>query len=290
VPELPEVETIRRDLYQVLRHKTILKLDVNKTKQVRGDIESFTRVLEGNSFSNIERRGKLLIFTLSNTDTFLLTHLKMTGQLIYQDGEKVIAGGHSHAQSELNFALPNKYTHIIFTFDDGSRLFFNDMRQFGYLQLVDLPGKTAIESNYGLEPLSEAFELEYFQAQIKRYMRATIKKLLLDQQAIAGIGNIYADEICFQAKVRPDRLVTSLTEAEIVQLYDSIKPLLLLAIKHRGTTFNDYRDARGNKGNFVRLLKVYGRAGQQCSRCERAKIEKIKHAGRGTHFCPQCQV
>lgn len=289
MPELPEVETIRRDLQEALLNKAILKLDIKKPKLIKGSVAGFKRQVEGHHFVKVERRGKLLIFTLDQPQTYLLVHLKMTGQLIYVDGAATIAGGHNPTKAEQILELPNKYSHVIFHFGDGSTLYFNDLRQFGYLQIVDEAGREQAERKFGPEPLSSAFNLTVWQGLARRYPRSSVKKLLLNQAAIAGIGNIYADEICFRAKVKPDRLISSLTPKEVTAVYKSIKPILKLAIKHRGTTFNDYRDARGRKGNFVKLLAVYGRKGESCKNCYRDVIVKVRHSGRGTHYCPNCQ-
>ncbi|MDO8471882.1 MAG: bifunctional DNA-formamidopyrimidine glycosylase/DNA-(apurinic or apyrimidinic site) lyase [bacterium] len=289
MPELPEVETIRRDLQEALLNKAILKLDIKKPKLIKGSIAGFKRQIESHHFVNVERRGKLLIFTLDQPETYLLIHLKMTGQLIYVDGVSTIAGGHNPTKAEQNLKLPHKYSHVILHFVDGSTLYYNDLRQFGYLQVVDRQGREAAERKFGPEPLSSAFSLSLWQGLVRRYPRSSVKKLLLNQTAIAGIGNIYADEICFRASIKPDRIVGQLKPKEVIDLFKSIKPILKLAIQHRGTTFNDYRDARGRKGNFVKLLAVYGRKGQSCQNCRQAVIVKIRHSGRGTHYCPNCQ-
>lgn len=289
MPELPEVETIRRDLQAALLNKPILKVDVRKPKLIKGSITRFRRQVEGHHFVRVERRGKLLIFTLDQPLIYLLVHLKMTGQLIYVDGESTIAGGHNPTKIEQILELPNRYSHVIFHFGDGSNLYFNDLRQFGYLQIVDQAGRELAERKFGPEPLSSAFTLAVWQGLVRRYPRSSVKKLLLNQMAIAGIGNIYADEICFRAKIKPDRLVGAINLEEVRAIYESVKPILRLAIKNRGTTFNNYRDARGRKGNFVKLLAVYGRKGERCQNCQRGEIVKIRHSGRGTHYCPNCQ-
>lgn len=286
MPELPEVETIKRALGKKIRHKKIKRLDVRKLKIVRGSVSVFKRTLLGQCFSRIDRRAKLLIFEISGGNKFLLIHLKMTGQLIYESGRTTIAGGHSWPP--LDRRLPSKYSHVIFTFRDGSRLFFNDLRQFGYLQLVDRATKDKIIAGYGLEPLTREFTLPRF-AQVFRGKKTWLKALLLNQGLIAGIGNIYADEICHAAGMRPTRKVSTLKAADIKRLYAASQEILRKAVEKRGTTFSDYVDADGRTGNYLRYLKVYDRAGKKCLTCKKGTIIKIKIGSRGTRYCPACQ-
>lgn len=287
MPELPEVETIRRDLDSVLVGQKILGLSVGKPKLVRNNLVNFEQQVVGQEIKGVKRRGKLLIVVLGN-DSYILVHLKMTGQLIYRSQEQLVAGGHSLSRAEDNFNLPNKYTHLQLHLD-GATLFFNDLRQFGYWQLVDAQGREQAESKYGLEPLSKEFNFNKWLALTRRFGRSTVKSLLLNQSVVAGIGNIYADEIAFSAGVLPSRRVESLNKEELKAVFLAIKPILKDSIKHRGTTFNDYRDASGKKGNYVSKLKVYGRKGESCRRCKKGVIEKTKQNGRGTHYCLSCQ-
>lgn len=285
MPELPEVETIRRDLASCVLHKKIKKVDVKKSRLVRNSASFFVKSLKNNEFTGIDRVGKLIIFVLKNKE-YLLVHLKMTGQLIYQDKKSQIAGGHSYNSDEMVY--PNKYTYIIFTFSDGSNLYFNDMRTFGYLQVVDEKELDRIKSAYGIEPIDPEVKLsDWRKVFINR--RTNLKALLLNQKVIAGIGNIYADEICFASRIRPDRPVFKLTKSEVDLLFKNSKRILQQAIKKRGTTFNNYVDGQGQKGNFVKYLRVYGRTGKICLNCRKVKIKRIKLAGRSTHFCPNCQ-
>ncbi len=285
MPELPEVETIRRGLARSIVGKKIAKVQVRKPAMIRGSAQSLVRAIRAAQFSKIGRRGKLLIFYIKGHDKYLLVHLKMTGQLIYRQGKKKLAGG--HPWPPFGASLPNKYSHITIDFADGSQLFFNDLRQFGYMQLVNAKILAPVLARYGPEPLQAGFSLQKFQQHFQA--RKTILKVaLLDQQLVAGIGNIYADEICFHARLLPQRSIPSLSTQEIRAVHKAIPKVLGLAVKHRGTTFSDYRDSTGKKGNFVRLLKVYGRAGLLCKRCS-TPIQKTKLAGRGTHYCPNCQ-
>jgi formamidopyrimidine-DNA glycosylase len=253
---------------------------------VRGSLVDFIRNIKGKKFTEISRAGKLLIFHLSS-GFFLLTHLKMTGQLIYKKKEKIEAGGHKILDSDLK-DLPNKYSHIIFNFADKSRLFFNDMRQFGYMKLVNKKEKTAVEEKYGLDPLSSVFTNKSFFELLKN-KKGKIKTVLMNQSFIAGIGNIYADEICFEAKVRPDRKTESLTKKEKEKIFLLCKTILKKAVKHKGTTFRDFRNGDGRPGGFAKFLKVYQKEKSLCLSCQKAKIEKMKVGGRGTRFCPNCQ-
>lgn len=293
MPELPEVETIKNDLRQKILKKKIKKVDLRLKKIVKSSKRSFALDLEGNKFTNIKRRGKLLIFDLSQKNKYLLIHLRMTGQLIYQKGKKITAGGHSdnrrdETMSRLYDYLPNKHTHIIFHFNDKSQLFFNDLRRFGVVKIVDKNELEKITSNFGVEPFGKDFSLEVFKNIIES-KNGNIKAFLLNQKYIAGIGNIYADEILFEAKVLPNRKTDSLKKEEVKKIFQAIKKILKKAVKYRGTTFNAYIDARGQKGNFTKFLKVYKREGKKCLRCKKGIIQKIKIAGRGTRHCNKCQ-
>jgi formamidopyrimidine-DNA glycosylase len=303
MPELPEVETIRRDLQSKIVGKNITDVLVRDKRTVKGSVASFGKVLSRNKFIKIERRGKLLLFGLED-GKYLLVHLKMTGQLILAESGKgiprgqppsgkvesgrVIAGGHSFKGGQ-SFHLPDKHTRVVMEFSDNSKLFFNDLRVFGYMKIVTGKERDRIFNNdFGLEgdQLGRLKVEQFIKLFVNRKTR--IKAFLLDQKIIAGIGNIYADEICFCTGVRPSRRVNELTHAEIKRLFKCTPKILKLAVKHRGTTFNNYVDSGGNKGNFVQFLKVYGRGGGKCRRCS-GIIKKIKQGGRGTHFCPDCQ-
>lgn len=288
MPELPEVETIRRGLAGRLTGKKITAVEVKKERLVRGSKATFRKALLGQKIAGIERRGKLLAFRLDpNSDKkYLLIHLKMTGQLIYRFGSQTVLGGHGEGvQPE---ELPNKYSYIIFTFADGSKLFFNDRRQFGYMKVASAEEKEAIWQAFGIDPLDRRlYSWERFR-QALGGRKTLLKMVLLNQRVIAGIGNIYADEICFAAKVRPQRRISSLREAELKALYKASLKIITAAVRARGTTFSDYRDAAGRMGGFHKLLKVYGRGGAACVR-DGATLKKIRAAGRGTVYCPICQ-
>ncbi|MDD5527522.1 MAG: bifunctional DNA-formamidopyrimidine glycosylase/DNA-(apurinic or apyrimidinic site) lyase [Patescibacteria group bacterium] len=302
MPELPEVETIRRDLTKKIVGKKIISVEVKDKKL--GETKNFSRVLVGNKISAAERIGKLLILKLAG-GKFLLIHLKMTGQLVYEDREKLLAGGHQFINNsllkrgvaaprgrgvfleEIGGKLPNKYTRFILNFAGGRKLFFNDTRRFGYVKIVDQKELAEIKNKYGIEPLKPEFTL----ANLKKILagkKINIKAALMDQQNIAGIGNIYASEILYAARVKPTRPAGSLTAPEVAKIYQATKAVLRNAIKHRGTTFSDYVDTSGKKGNFSKLLKVYEREGEKCSVCG-GTIKSLKISGRGAYYCPFCQ-
>ena len=285
MPELPEVETIRRDLQKAITGKKIVEVKVIKDNLVRGSTADFISILTNNTCTEVKRRAKLLIFSFEE-DTYLTVHLKMTGQLMYHGAEGILAGGHSQKKEDL--VLPHKYTYIIFSFNDGSTLFFNCMRQFGYMEIIGKEKKEQIEKGYGVEPLEKVFTLEKYKEIIKG-KKTSVKSFLLNQKYIAGIGNIYADEICFHAHISPQRKIETLVDKEIETLYHAIIYIITKAVEERGTTFNNYKDANGNKGNFLQFLQVYGRGGKGCFRCKDEILIKDKIAGRGTVYCHSCQ-
>lgn len=298
MPELPEVETIRRDLSRYLLNRKITSVNILSSKIASPAAKTFQTRLAGQRIKEIARRGKLLIFRFSSSEIILLIHLKMTGQLIYLDKANMIAGGHSlkpqAAVSPDNFEtsvggeLPNKYTRAVIEFEKGGHLFFNDLRKFGYLKLVsEKELEKLLRNNYGPEPLTSDFSLAAFE-KILESKATKIKALLLNQKMISGLGNIYVDESLWSARIDPRRPAGSLKAAETKKLWTAIQRILKLAIENRGTTFNNYVDSQGKKGNYSRFLKVYGRKGEKCPNCQRP-IVKAKVAGRGTHYCAYCQ-
>jgi formamidopyrimidine-DNA glycosylase len=284
MPELPEVETIRNDLSSLVSGKMIKEAKVILPKTLRSNRSEFKNYLTGNTIVSIGRVGKILVFGFVRGDLKLLVHLKMTGQLIFEYDRRITAGGHGKSGKELH--LPGKHTRVVIIFKDGSRLFFNDMRQFGYMKLVAEEELVIVKQKFGPEPFDRDFRPEYLEEKLKK-RSISIKAALLDQGLVAGIGNIYADEICFEAGIRPDRRSNSLSKAEIKKLHQAAKNIIRQAIKYRGTTFNDYVDARGRTGTYLSRLKVYGREKMEC-RCG-GSIQKTRLAGRGTRFCPRCQ-
>lgn len=284
MPELPEVETIVRDLDKKLKGKKIIALKSLDKKVFQIKSREVKNII-GQEVKSIARRAKMIVFDLESD--YLIIHLKMTGQLVLKTGQGIIAGGHPIAGEGKE--LPNKFTRVIFKFNDHSALYFNDVRRFGWIKFVSSEEFFKFNQGLGVEPLGPDFTLEYFKRVLSRRPRSTIKQALLDQQYISGIGNIYADESLFSAGVKPFRRVRPLKPKEIEKLWLAIPRILLDAIKHRGTSFNNYVDAQGKAGNFVKYLKVYGRAGERCKKCG-GLVKKMKLGGRGTHWCDQCQV
>ena len=298
MPELPEVETIRVDLSDKIVNKKIVKIDVRKVKLVKNTQKVFKGFLLNSKFSYIDRIGKLLIFVVKKgrQEKYLLVHLKMTGQFIFVGKNELVAGGHSNSREEarkyrfggLEKDLPNKFSHVIFHFQDDSTLYFNDMRQFGYLKIVEADELEYIKSRYGIEPLQKNFTWKNFKKTFKN-RRTNIKAFLLNQGMISGLGNIYVDEVLFASDINPTRNISSLNEDELRKIFENSKKIIKNAIKQRGTTFSDYVDSKGERGNYSDFLKAYGKEKTICPKCKQTKIVKIKVAGRGTRFCPRCQ-
>jgi formamidopyrimidine-DNA glycosylase len=275
MPELPEVETIKRQLQKSIARKTIQSADILHPRFIGMDAEKFKKIIAGAKIRKIRRRAKLLILELSNNFS-IICHLKMTGKLIYHK-QKMITNGH------------DKHAHIIYTFNDGSRLIHGDIRKFGYAKLM--PAKDLnkmLSQGYGPEPLEPGFTEKKFAEIISARPKQKTKQFLLDQKNIAGIGNIYADEILFSAGILPDRKISSLSKIETKKLFNGIKKILSDAIKYRGSSISDYRDSSGRAGEYHLKLKVYGKEKSPCAKCKTA-ISKIKLSGRGTHFCSKCQ-
>ena len=273
MPELPEVETIRRGLEQVLPGRVFASVDIYYSGSVTiPTAAELAAQLPGHRIIKTGRRGKYLQLYLDDQSVIII-HLRMTGRLIF-----------SHTAWE-----PDKHTHIVFNFTDGSCLAFHDVRKFGTIywtapeRLCQIKGLACL----GPEPLEQEFCVQYMADKLAN-RKSSIKALLLNQEFVAGLGNIYADEALHRAAVRPDRPAASLTKAEIKALYHAVCEVLKEAIKWRGTTMSDYRDANGGSGQFQQHLRVYRRAGQPCQQCG-TSIERIVVAGRGTHFCPRCQ-
>ncbi len=288
MPELPEVETLARGIRKFVVGKTITDVLVFEKKQFRPTKRQWRKGVIGGQVSGVRRRAKWLVIDLAN-EWSLIVHLKMTGQLIYQSADSpTFLGGHTMSREEKGF--PNSHTRITFLFTDGSTLFFQDMRKFGYIDLLPTPDveQYFLNKRLGPEPMEAAFTLEYFRAVLKRRGGTTIKAVLLDQSALAGLGNIYADDACWIAGVRPMRRVKTLTSSQQEALHAAASEVLKEAISLGGTSFSDYYQLDGKTGQYWDKRKVYGRTGEQCLRCE-GIIKKTRTAGRGTHYCPNCQ-
>lgn len=288
MPELPEVETVRRGLAELIIGKTVAGAVVYDSPKsfpnAQHDIEQF---LYGATITVVRRRAKVLLIDLSSAYT-LVIHLKMTGQLVYR-GDQVFGAG--HPTDSLIGELPDRSTRVMIEFSDTSRLYFNDQRKFGWVKLVATALVPALDfmQKVGPEPLESDFTAEQFTARFTRRARTNIKAALLDQTVVAGVGNIYADESLWGAKISPKRLVGEVTTGEFVLLYEELRAVMNLAIEKGGSTDKNYVDAEGKRGSYMDFARVFRREGQECPRCG-ATIEKIKWAGRGTHFCPVCQV
>lgn len=287
MPELPKVETIVGELRKKVKGKVVKDIVVKVPKLINLPIKDFRRQIRDKKIINISRRAKIIILDLTGPN-FLLIHLKLTGQLVYQDRQGKKAGG-GHQIKIQTTELPNKFTHIIFTFTDNTHLYFNDLRKFGWLKILPDQELAIINQEFGLEPLSQEFTFAKFKELLDRKKNWLIKKFLMDQSLIAGLGNIYTDESCFSAGIRPLRKIKSLSQIELQKLYQSIKKVLKLAIEKKGSSVDNYIQLDGSPGSFVPYLKVYGREGEKCKRCKKGEIVKIKLNGRGTHFCPKCQ-
>ncbi|MBX4186898.1 MAG: bifunctional DNA-formamidopyrimidine glycosylase/DNA-(apurinic or apyrimidinic site) lyase [Candidatus Doudnabacteria bacterium] len=304
MPELPEVETVVRELRPKLKNKKIKEVRVLLPKIVamgpatlsnlrKADEEvslKFSKTLKGQKISDVKRRAKMIIIDLAGKYAILI-HLKMTGQLIFLDKK--------HLDKQLKLLnienitpvrLPAKSTHVIFEFTDGSRLFYNDSRQFGYLKLVtdqELPNVAELQG-YGPEPLDPKFTYLEFVKLLSQRPNAPAKSWLMDPEIIAGIGNIYSDEILFFAKVRPTRAIKDLKEPEKKLIYRGVKKILQEAVKHYGSSVGDFVRPSGDWGTYGLIHKVYGRAGEKCKRCGTI-IKSMKFNGRTGSFCPHCQ-
>ena len=287
MPELPEVETVRMQLLAKVVGKTISGVEVFHSKTVAHD-EDIEDKLENKTIEHINRVGKLLIFSFINApDLFLLAHLKMTGQFFYVEGEAVVTGG-GHSMSENDVSeFPGRHTRVSFSFDDGSMLYFNDMRIFGYAKLANAEEVKKARAGFGPEPIDSDFDCVWFSDSLRK-KRTVVKAALLNQSFIAGLGNIYVDEALWRAKVRPERKANKVTKAEATALCAAAGDVMNESIKVGGTTFQSFVDTDGKHGNFKDYLKVFGKQGQPCERCGEI-IVKISCAGRGTHYCPGCQ-
>lgn len=274
MPELPEVETIRRSLEPLVRDRVIESVEIHYGGIIKcPEPEIFARLLQNKTIRGIGRRGKYLLFTLSDNYT-LIIHLRMTGRLtVAVPGAEPLA----------------KHTHLVFSLSDGRELRFTDQRKFGLVYLVKTGDWSGIKGLCGLgpEPLEEGFTLAGLEEMAKK-VKGGLKSFLLNQKRIAGIGNIYADEILFEAGLHPQRRLESLSRDEVGRLYRAIRRKLAEGIEYRGTSFRDYVDGKGEKGGFQEKLQVYDRANEPCVRCGR-RLVRIVAAGRGTVFCPHCQ-
>jgi formamidopyrimidine-DNA glycosylase len=262
VPELPEVETVARGLRMVLPGRRILGVRLGKTDFI-DDPAALERELPGKTIASVKRYGKFLVLALE------LIHLGMTGQLVTCPAQAPV----------------RPHTHAFLSLDDGLELRYTDIRRFGKIRILANGEHASALGKLGLDPL-EATEAEFIG--IMRGRRARIKALLLDQRVLRGIGNIYADESLWRARIHPKRLGANLKAPEVRRLYRAMRDVLNDAIRLRGSSVSDYVDAEGQSGEFQLRHRVYQREGQKCYRCK-TKIRRAIVAGRSSHFCPRCQ-
>lgn len=288
MPELPEVETVRRGLSGLILGKQVRSVDHDTPKSFPNATADVTEFLVGAEITDIRRRAKVLIIDLS-TKYSLLVHLKMTGQIVFV--AKDVRFGAGHPNDSLVNQLPDKSTRVTFEFTDGSKLYFNDQRKFGWIKLmptIEIPSIDFMKK-VGPEPLEADFTAEQFTDRFKRRAKTNIKAAILDQSVVAGVGNIYADESLWGAKIHPKRLVSSITSEEFAKLYTELREVMNLAIEKGGSSNHTYVNAEGKKGSYMNFARVFRREGLTCPRCGTA-IEKLRVAGRGTHICPHCQL
>ncbi len=290
MPELPEVETVCNGLKKLIVGKKIATTSHDWAKSFPNDPTAVAAFLLGASIVDIRRRAKVIMIDLS-TDFSLVIHLRMTGQLVYRDEAKPEDDyGAGHPSDSLISALPDKTTRVIFDFSDGSKLFFNDQRKFGYIKLIatEKIAEMPFMQKVGPEPLTDQFDGKLLRERLKRRKGTSIKAALLDQTVIAGIGNIYADESLILSGIHPATLVGKLTKKQIDKLAQNIKHVLQKSIDLGGSSSRNYVNASGLKGDYLAGAYAYKRNGQPCRICG-SVIEKIRVAGRGTHICPRCQ-
>lgn len=278
MPELPEVETIRRGLKDFISKKKITKIDILCEKSFIG--EPLTGTVK-----NIRRFGKALVIDLDNSNS-LMIHLRMTGQLIYDGKERYAAG---HPSDNFTDKLPNKQTRVVIKFEDGT-LYFNDQRKFGFIKVI----KTSeVENDAFIKKLAKEpwqMDTDEFYEKLQKHKSSPIKAVILDQTIICGLGNIYADESLFMSKIHPATKAGVITKTEATTLLNMAAKVMDTAISSGGSTMKDYVKADGTRGDYLdKFAQVYNRTGKPCPVCKKAKIEKIRVAGRGTHICPNCQ-
>jgi formamidopyrimidine-DNA glycosylase len=287
MPELPEVETVKVGLSRLLPGQQVVSVDFDWPKSfpnAEADVEQF---LIGAKVAKVDRRAKVLLIELSSKYS-LVVHLKMTGQLVFRGESQRFGAGHPSAS--LVGKLPDKSTRVTISFADGSQLFFNDQRKFGWMRL--LPTAEVVNLDFfqkvGPEPLAADFNWQALKERLLRRKNTNVKAALLDQTVVAGIGNIYADESLWGAKIHPLTIVRELNDSQFKKLYESMTGVLKLAISKGGSTDKNYVDAEGKKGSYLSFAKVFRKEGQPCPRCG-TTIIKTRVAGRGTHLCSHCQ-
>ena len=284
MPELPEVEAIRRDLSATLIGRRFASIDVRLAKQVVTPAGLTVEHVLGKQIERIWRRAKFLIFDLSD-GLALVFHLRLAGQLVHRDAAGTTLAEGGHPVPAYGAPLPHRSTHVIFHFDDGSVLYLTDIRQFGRVWILPESGVQPLldAAKLGPEPLDPAFTLDTFREQLARRQKMPLKPILLDQKVVGGIGNIYADEIIFESKLTPATRIGDLDEAALTRLHAAIQTILGIAVRE------GVAEILNGKASMTRNFpRVHGRKGQPCPVCG-TTIVKIQFAGRGTYYCPVCQ-
>lgn len=274
MPELPEVETVRRQLAREIEGETIKNVVVRFGRRLFPSVVSFVRRVKGRKIVAVKRRAKLIVVKLSG-EMNILIHLKMTGRLLLR-----------HAGTE-----PTKHTHLILKLSGNKEIHWEDWRKFGFVKVLsdnEVERHLSAQS-YGPEPLGRGFTAEKMAVCLRAYPKKKIKPLLLEQTCIAGIGNIYAAESLWSAKLYPEMRVGKITDAQMRTLHRGLVSILRRSIAARGTSSDAYLDVYGHRGTYVPKLNVYGRDGKPCKRC-RTILKKVVISGRSTVYCPKCQM
>lgn len=288
MPELPEVETVRRGLDKLIVGKKVKNAyAIDSPKSFPNTATDVAEFMVGSGVQSVRRRAKVLLIDLTS-DYTLVVHLKMTGQLVYVGSDR---WGGGHPDDNFVNELPSKMTRAVIEFDDGSNLYFNDQRKFGWVKLfpsLEVPNINFMQK-VGPEPLEDGFTAKEFIPRMRRRNNTTVKAAILDQTVLAGVGNIYADESLWGAKIHPATRVKNVTDKQLSKLLEQIKFVMNLSLEQGGSTDRNYVDAEGKKGNYLKFANVFRREGQACTRCG-TEIIKTRVAGRGTHVCLSCQV
>lgn len=286
MPELPEVETVVRGLNRLILKKKIAQVKHDWPKSFPNLEKDVNDFMIGAEISKVQRRGKAIIIELNN-GWALVTHLRMTGQMVYRGEENWGAG---HPNDDFLNDLPNKSTRVEIDFEDQTKLFFNDQRKFGYMKLLPEPEieELSFFQKLGPEPLEDNFTVEIFKERLLKKKNSLIKPTILDQSVIAGVGNIYADEALWRAKIHPETRIKDFLNVDFKNLHESIRFVMNKSIEKGGSTDRNYVNADGLRGNYLEYAAVYHKNGQPCKRCG-TEISKIRVGGRGTHFCENCQ-
>ena len=286
MPELPEVETVVRGLNRLILKKKITQVKHDWPKSFPNLEKDVNDFMIGAEISKVQRRGKAIIIKLNN-GWALVTHLRMTGQMVYRGEENWGAG---HPNDDFLNDLPNKSTRVEIDFEDQTKLFFNDQRKFGYMKLLPEPEVEELSffQKLGPEPLEDNFTVEIFKERLLKKKNSLIKPTILDQSVIAGVGNIYADEALWRAKIHPETRIKDFLNVDFKNLHESIRFVMNKSIEKGGSTDRNYVNADGLRGNYLEYAAVYHKNGQPCKRCG-TEILKIRVGGRGTHFCENCQ-